>query len=196
MEILRQLRPIAKRRLALRLGILLLVALACSREAYGAELSREYGIKAAFLYNFSQFIDWPPGTLPKEGDFTIGIVGDDPFGRVLDEIVEGQEAHGRRIRVLRLRGMEGIERCQILFLPKGNTGDLDLEKVHQIAAEFGILTVGEGTFARRGGMIALVTVENRVRFEVNLDQIRRHGFSISSRLLRLAKPLTPTEEGG
>lgn len=146
---------------------------------------REYAIKAAFLYNFTQFVEWPPETLQDEG-FVIAVVGPNPFGDVLDQIVAGHEVQGHPIVVRYVATMEEARGAEIIFISRwARVAPADFFAA--AAEDQPSLTVSDAEgFARRGGMIALLTENNRVRMEVNPEAIRERGLSVSSRLLRLA----------
>lgn len=137
----------------------------------------EYDIKAAFLLNFARFVEWPgASTLP----FPICIVGDDPFGTALDQLVEGETVQGRRIIVRRAARV--AESCLVVFARPKDTARAIAE------AGPGVLTVGEGDrFVRDGGMIAFVVENRRVRFDINQKAVAAAGLQISSKLLNVAR---------
>ena len=146
----------------------------------------EYQVKAAFLYNFAKFVDWPKEALEKpETPVIIGIMGDDPFGSDLDETLETKTAQGRPLKVKRLMNANESKNCHILFICLSQENRLaeSLSKVNKLP----ILTVSdiEG-FSRRGGMVTFITEGNKVRFEINADAVQEGGLRISSQLLKLA----------
>jgi hypothetical protein len=146
----------------------------------------EYQIKAAFLYNFAKFIEWPAGAHVADAHaFTVGILGPDPFGPDI-AVIEGKPVKDKPLRVLRGRTLEELKGCQVLFI--GALSAAELERSLKSLKAQPVLTVGETEgFARRGGMIQLMTVENKVRFEINVQTAEQAGLKISSHLLRLAK---------
>ena len=143
----------------------------------------EYEVKAAFLYNFARYVQWPaPGN---RKSFAIGVLGRDPFGRVLDEVMRGQKVHGRAVIVRRFTRLEDVAGCDMIFIASSERNDFRRIFIHLAAAR--MLTVGEADrFAENGGMINLTTREERIRFEVNPAAIARAGLKASSQLLRLA----------
>jgi hypothetical protein len=151
----------------------------------------EYQLKAAFVYNFSQFVVWPAGSFSgAQSQIVIAVVGDDPFGGSLEEIVRGQKANNHPLVVQRFRQIEEIKTCHILFVSRSEAG-----RLNQIVATLrsrNILTVSdiEG-FAQHGGMIAFVTENNRIRFKINLGAVKAGNLTISSKLLRVAEIVTP-----
>lgn len=142
----------------------------------------EYEVKAAFLLNFTKFIEWSAETHAAEGPFTICILGSDPFGAVIDQLVDGESVGRRAIAVRRLR--EPARGCELLFIGKSERG-----AARAIAsAGNGVLTVGEtDDFLQQGGAIAFVIENRRVRFDVNERAALRKGLRISSRLLNVAR---------
>jgi hypothetical protein len=145
----------------------------------------EYQVKAAFLLNFTKFIDWPPAALPDDGSpFSVCILGNDPFGRALDLIVDGETVNARKLVIQRLRRPPAAKACQVLFVGKSE------KDVPQLLSGLdpGILTVGEGDrFLREGGMISFVIESRRVRFDINRKKTDNAGLKVSSKLLSVAR---------
>jgi len=143
----------------------------------------EYHVKALFLYNFAKFVDWTPAT-PTD-TICVGILGDDPFGDVLDQTVAGKTVNGRSFVVRRLKRYEDAKVCQIVFVSGS-----EKKRLHAILnglGSFGVLTVGEMEgFAAHGGVINFEIAGGKVRFEVNVDAAERAGLKLSSKLLSLA----------
>ncbi len=155
-----------------------------SRVAADDGVSLEYRVKAAYLLNFTKFIEWPPETFADASSpFSICIAGDDPFSGLLDRMVEGEAVNGRRLIVRRLAGRAPAA-CQIVF-DAGPPGD---RSGSLATLGPGVLTVGEGdTFLREGGIIAFVIENRRVRFDIRQSQAARAGLKISSKLLNVAR---------
>ena len=146
----------------------------------------EYLVKAAFLYHFVEFVDWPERSPLPRGTITIGVLGRDPFGDVLDKAVLGKTAAGRTLVIRRFASIETLEDCEILFVSASEMPHLPavLARLRDAA----VLTVGEGDkFARRGGMIGFFNEDNRVRLEVNRSASEKAGLRLSSKLLALAR---------
>jgi hypothetical protein len=156
--------------------------------------AREYQIKAAFLFNFGQFVTWRPETFAAPGaPFVIGVLGDDPFGNALDAIAEGGRVQGRPVRVARYRSIQDVTECQILFVSSSVLAGLD--GVFAGLRGRNILTVGEvDGFADRSGMIRFFVVDRRIRLEINRAAAEDAGLTISSRLLSLAAVVRTEEE--
>ncbi|RYZ20383.1 MAG: YfiR family protein [Chitinophagaceae bacterium] len=157
---------------------LLLLLLAPAAKAQ----TREYQVKALFLYNFGQFVDWPAGALAGNTPFVIGVVGNDPFGRFLDDVVREEQFEGRPIVVQHYEHPSEIRSCHILFV-----GSHVRESLAAVAGR-PVLTVGEGgDFIEAGGMIQFFTEQNRIRFLIRPSAAKAVKLTISSKLLRLAK---------
>jgi len=150
-------------------------------------VSKEYQVKAAFLFNFAQFVEWPPAAFADAAaPFCIGILGDDPFGTALDQTLQGETIHNRKLIVERSRRVEDLKDCQIIFISKSEKGRV-FEILSQLNAR-PALTVSEVEgFTRRGGGINFYREGNRVRFEINPGAAQREGLKISSQLLSLGK---------
>ena len=147
--------------------------------------SLEYRVKAAYLLNFTRYVEWPPETVTGDSTLNICVVGADPFGRVLDATVAGRTAHGLPLRVLRIRSAAESEECQLVFLSR-ETWRRSPE-ILRAFSQVGSLTVGESEqFAQVGGVIGFVIVDETVRFVVNDEARDRAGLRISSRMLSLA----------
>ncbi len=172
------------------------VAVACSLALAGRASAQtvpgglEYQVKAAYLLNFTRYVEWPPSVfLEPDAALNLCLVGRDPFGDVLDRTVAGRRARGRRLRVLRPERPAG-DVCHVTFI--GETTDAAREAWMVALQGAPTLTVGEGAaFAEAGGMIAFVIVGETVRFEINVDAVRASGLRISSRMLTLATRLHP-----
>lgn len=148
---------------------------------------REYDVKAVFLFNFAQFIDWPESTLfDTNTAFVIGVLGEDPFGAILDETVRGESIRGRPLTVRRFRKPEDAPGCHLVFVCRSEKGRI-ADTVRRLGGQ-GILTVGDvESFGRLGGMITFKMVKGRVQFEINVTAAEKEGFRLSAKLLRVAQ---------
>lgn len=168
------------------LGILPCVVVSLDRNVYAAAPT-EYQLKAAFLFNFAKFIDWPPVAFRNsQSPFAICVLGEDPYGRDLDETIKGQTIDNRNLVVRRVAQASRDDSCQILFVSSSESGRFG--QILNAVRSLPVLTVGEDEeFRRAGGIIFLVVEEKRVRFDVNLDAGEQAGVKFSSRLLKLAR---------
>jgi hypothetical protein len=185
-----------------RLGILIValsISLSGAPEAFAqasdASDSSEYLIKAGFIYNFAKFVDWPSAAFAQpDSPIVIGILGTDPFGNLIDRIVENKKIGARGLVVKRLKwgaDLKDLKECKILFV--GASEKAHLDELLQIVKTLPILTVGEAPgFAERGGVIRFVLEDNRVRFEINVEAAHQADLTISSRLLTLARIIQQT----
>lgn len=159
-------------------------------------VSKEYQIKAVFLFNFAQFVEWPETAFPDaNAPIRIGVLGDDPFGQALDEVVRGETIKGRPLTVARSRRLSDLSDCHLIFISKSESWRLD-DSLEQLATR-PVLTVSEvDGFAQRGGIIAFFSDGKKVRFEINPASARRVNLKISSELLSLGKIAKPDSTGG
>jgi hypothetical protein len=153
-------------------------------------VSREYQIKAVFLFNFTQFVEWPANALPPKAPLVIGILGEDFFGPYLEEIISGEQANGHPLIIQRYRQIEEIKTCHILFISQSEKNKL--ETISSGLKGRSILTVSDAeSFIREGGMIRLYTVDNKIQLRINPEAVKEANLIISSKLLRLAQIVIP-----
>jgi hypothetical protein len=149
--------------------------------------AREYQLKAAFLFNFTQFVEWPSESLSEPSTpLVIGILGEDPFGSYLDEIVANEKIDTHPLEIRRFRAESDVTQCHILFINlKGNAAQ---SEVFTSLKRKSILTVGDtDRFIRNGGMIRFVNENNKIRIRIDLEATKQAGLTISPKLLRLAE---------
>lgn len=174
-------------RLRLLPGLLLFLWFLCAPGLSRAQESKEYELKAAFLFNFAQFVKWPSDSFTAaDAPFYIGILGDDPFGGALEETVQGETIDNHKLRVVRGRSFDEVKDCQMIFVCKSEENHLG-EILSDLDSK-PILAVSEiGSFARDGGTIDFYLQDGKVRFEINPESAQRRGLKISSQLLTLGK---------
>ena len=175
----------------LRITAALLLVCAARLGAQATKAS-EAQVKAVFLFNFAQFVDWPAEAVPdSQAPLVIGILGDDPFGDFLDATVRGEHRGARPFAVQRYQRVDDITRCDILFISRSSA-----DRPEEILARLKrrpILTVSDADrFAERGGMIRFVTDRSRIRLQINPEPAEAAHLTISSKLLRVAEVITPT----
>lgn len=178
------LKHIRARSLGLRSALALL--LACGVAAAAVPVS-EYQLKAVFLFNFAHFVEWPPAALPRDNEpFVIGVLGKDPFGASLDDVLRGENVNRHPLAVERYRNAAEIGDCQILFIPAAEVGHL--EAILAALKGRSTLTVTDAEdLAVRGVIIALVKRDNRIRLRIDLQAAKAGNLTISSKLLRPAE---------
>src|SRR5258708_3521108 len=169
-------------------GSLLMAAGLCIARIGAAATGAEYQIKAAFVYKFATYVRWPP----TEGagvntPFVIGVLGKDPFGSALSEVVRGQSVQGRIILIRNMGRVEEALRCDLVFVSSSERDNL--RRIFAALRGVPVLTVSDvEQFAEQGGMIGLVTTEdNHIRFNINKAAIERPGLRASSQLLHPAR---------
>lgn len=152
-----------------------------------AQVVSEYQVKAAFLYNFAKFVDWPNDAFSSATDpLRVCIFGEDPFGTGIDELMRDKLVQQHSLALRRVSSAAAARPCHILFVPHASRAQTR-ELLDQLKGS-SILTVGESPdFLSDGGVINLVLEQDRVRFEVNLDAARRTRLKVSSKLLSVAR---------
>ena len=153
----------------------------------------EYELKAAFLYNFANFVSWPSDAFARpDSPFVIGVVGTDPFGPTLERILNGQHWNGRPIAVVRYSRPQEIRAVHLLFVSESERKHWP--EVQAAAAPASILTVSDmRDFCLLGGMIEFVAEHNRLGFNMNVAAANRAHLAVSSKLLKLANLVTRAE---
>ncbi len=146
----------------------------------------EYKIKAVFLFNFTQFVEWPDDAFNSNNDpFIIGILGTDPFGSYIDQAVAGEKVGTHPITVVRYRSVNEINNCRLLFINIAD--DDDLRSVLSSLNNRGVLTVSDMKgFAASGGVIGFITQNNKLRLQINISAAKAEGLNVSSKLLSVS----------
>ena len=182
---------------AIRAAILISILMVAQESVYSAQTSSSEGqVKAAFLYNFAQFIQWPnPAFADRDTLFTMCVMGD-PFEGILEKAIEKETLNGRRIAVRRISSPDNLPGCHLIYigrLESRRSAEVIEAADHIFAAEgLAILTVGDSEdFINRGGMIRFIDAGDRVRFEINPEAAERVSLRVSSRLLQLADIVKP-----
>lgn len=172
----------AASRAALLVTALVILALSASP----ARAASEQEVKAAFIYNFAQFVDWPSKAFESSSSsLVIGVLGSDSVAGALDQAVKNKTVNGRKLIVKRASRVRDLSGCQIVFI--GRTEKARAGDVIDAVKGSNVLTIGETEgFARRGGIINFTMQDQKVRFEINVNAARQNGLQVSSKLLRLA----------
>lgn len=186
-------RPSARCRRIAGVAALVLALLGSTAAAATAPptISEEYQVKAVFLFNFAQFVEWPARAFrDPTSPLVIGVLGTDPFGAYLDELVKGEKVGERPLLVRRSTRVEDIADCHILFI--GASEASALEKVVAQLKDRSILTVGDfDLFTRRGGMVRFLTENGKIRLRIYLEAAKAHDLTISSKILSPATTVGP-----
>ncbi|MEA2562452.1 MAG: hypothetical protein QOH06_3956 [Acidobacteriota bacterium] len=162
--------------------ILLLLLMAAPLRAQAPE----YDLKAAFLFNFAKFVEWPAGAFAGDrAPLTICVYGEDPFGATLDEVVRDERVGERSLLVQRPDSVNDLRECHVLFVSRS-----EKDRLGDVMAEVKgkpVLTVADmDGFLRAGGIINFVLEGSKVRFLIDQEAAGRSGLQISSKLMRLA----------
>jgi hypothetical protein len=191
-----------KRRLRAAIAILPILLMGAMLNAQNTSGSSEYLIKAGYIYNFANLVQWPSTSFAQpDSPIVIVILGEDHFGTTLDRALEGKKVNARPFVIKRARSVSELQRtlgpqkeCQILYVSSSEMPHLS--EAIQVLKGAPVLTIGETPgFARNGGIINLILEDNKVRFEVNVQAAKEADLNISSMLLALARIVPPPGEG-
>ena len=180
----------SKKKLRTLLGLLLLaVATAAAR---ATDVAKEYKIKAVFLYNLTKFVEWPAECFPSDdAPIVIGVLGENPFGTELEELVRDRRVNGRSIKIVGLSAVEDAPPVHVLFIGASEERSF----LRWLKPRAGVLTVGESSeFATADGMVIFTTIDDRVRFAINAESAQQAGLKISAQLQKLATTVRKNRE--
>jgi len=149
--------------------------------------SREYLVKAAFLYNFTQFVSWPSDAFAAtDSPFVVAVVGDDPFSGALEKAMSGKSVANHPIQVQHFSSADQLGDCQMLFVPASE--DSNLSEIIGAEAKRPVLTVGEtDAFSPAGGCMRFYLEDGKVRFEIGPDAVDEARLKVSAKLMNLAR---------
>jgi len=178
--------PLRRSLLRLLAGLMAFLCLGILPTAGRAETaSGEYNLKAAFIFNFSKFVEWPLNAFHGKGDFCIATLGRSPLDRSLAAL-SGRQVQGRTIVFRQVSSVEEASQCQVLFIARSELSRLDA--ILENLGDLPVLTIADrDDFCRRGGMLSLYQDGGRIAFEVNLHESQRCRLKVSSQLLKLAR---------
>jgi YfiR/HmsC-like len=183
-----------KRRVRAAIAILPILLASAMVNAQNTSGSSEYLIKAGFIYNFANLVQWPSSSFAQsDSPIVIVILGEDHFGPTIDHALDGKKVNARSFVIKRARSVSELQRvlgpqkeCQILYVSSSEMPHLN--EAIQMLKGVPVLTIGETPgFAKSGGIINLILEDNKVRFEVNVAAAKEADLNISSRLLALAR---------
>jgi hypothetical protein len=168
MEVLKAARPL--------MAVILALAVPASPARSGEPNTTEYQVKAAFLFNFLKFVDWPGA---QDGPWVIGVVASNSFAGILEDTVRGKTVKGSPVVVKRLPGLAAARGCHIVFVPT---------PIPAFTPPPGVLTVGDDPhFLAAGGIVGFYLEDGKVRFEIQPDAAKAVGLRVSAQLLTLGK---------
>jgi hypothetical protein len=182
------------RRLCVAAVAIVVVAMAACRVTAQSSGATEFEVKAAYLYNFGRFVEWP-ATASSDESFAICVIGHDPFGQILDTTLRGLAIDGKNVVARRLPGPQDVDRCRIVFISASEAPQL--KETLAALQKRSVLTVSDiPQFAQRGGAIQFVLAGSRVRFEINLTVAQSAGLVVSSDLLKVAIAVRKNSDTG
>lgn len=156
--------------------------------AHGAEVPKEFQLKAVLLWRLAQFVEWPAESFANpQSPIIIGVLGENPFGRSLEIATDRETAHGRPIKIRYFSNFARMSDCHVLYIAQSET-----PRVREIIARVehkAVLTVSdiEDFATAEGGMVSFSTSQNKVGLRINLETAKAAGLSIDGRLLRIAE---------
>jgi hypothetical protein len=172
------------------LGCLGAIAAGAAMSVSAQTVALEQQVKAAYLFNFTKFVEWPADAIPASSPFTICVADHNPFGPALATLLNGETIQGHRLTTRVVRDVHPA--CQVLFFPRNVPAGSYLRRLRTSP----VLTVGATReFLTQGGIINFIIEDGKVRFEIDQEAATRAGLKISSRLLRLAPGATGTSSG-
>jgi len=147
----------------------------------------EYVVKAGFLFNLAKYVEWPGAAFATpDAPIRIGIVGRDPFGVLIEQVLKDKSVHNRHFEIQRFREVAEIRNVHILFVPSSEAAHLT--QILNLVNAMPVLTVGEQVvFATRGGMVAITVEAQRPSLHINRTAVERQALAVDSKLLRVAK---------
>jgi hypothetical protein len=185
-EVARASRALGRRALCIVAIGAMALAFPCWRVKAQDSAPTEYQLKAAFLFNFAKFVDWPASSFASaQAPFAICILGEDPFGAAIDDTLRAGTIEGRAVTVERIHDASQLRSCQVAFISASEKDHM--REILQSVRGANVLLVGETTgFAAAGGAIQFQLQDNHIRFSINPDAAERAGLCVSSKLLSLA----------
>jgi hypothetical protein len=170
------------------------VVLCCLAVVTQAQSATEYQVKAAFLFNFAKFVEWPADAFPvADAALQVCVLGQDPFGHDFEQMIADKTVDGHRIEVIHPSGVPQAKACQIIFV--ASSEKRQVREILRGLRGASVLTVGDTAgFAGMGGIINFVLDDGRVRFEINVKAAERAHLKVSARLLTVAKVIVADEE--
>lgn len=166
--------------------VILIFYLFFGLKTLGQEPAQEYQIKAAFLFNFAKFVEWPSDAFPNANSpIIVGVLGKNVFGHYLEDTIQGKTVQNRPFVLKELKSVDDAVHCHILFVSPSMSDDFSrvIKDLHNAS----VLTVSEtDQFLKAGGMINFIIEDNKVHFQINDGAAKAAGLKISSKLLSLA----------
>jgi hypothetical protein len=176
---------VAKRWAAMMIGLAMLGV--CVTVSKGADASKEHELKAAFLYNFTKFVEWPTNRFPSaNAPFVMAVAGNSSCTAELEKIAKERKVNGRTLVIKTITTAEAVQEAHVLFIPASE--DKSVKEWLSAAQRFGVLSIGESeVFGRQGGVINFVLEGEKIRFDLNIGQAETAELKVSAQLQKLAR---------
>jgi hypothetical protein len=190
-----RIRPGLLRRLPVAWWLLAFLAAGLTAGPARAQTpSAEYQVKAVFLFNFAQFVEWPASAFPNpQAPIVIAVLGKDPFGAYLDNLVRGEHIGERPLVIRRCSRPEELAGCHLVFISRSESRDL--EAILAKLKGQPLLTVSDAdTFTHAGGMVRFAMEGGRIRLRINVEAARASQLTVSSKVLRPDTIVTPGKD--
>ena len=180
--------PSEFRRFLICAALIFTAIIGLSLNSLAQQQPSEYEVKAAFLFNFAKFIDWPPEVFADTNSpIVVGVLGKNVFGNNLEKIINDRKVNNRSFQFRKYTSVTEVTNCQILFISSSEKNDF--AKIMSALHNASILTVSETDgFIQAGGMINFVLQDNKIRFEISDEAAKKGRLRVSSKLLSLAVP--------
>jgi hypothetical protein len=170
------------------LALLMTVFVGLVNNAGAQPQPSEYDLKAAFLFNFAKFVEWPPEAFAETNSpIVIGILGKNVFGDTLEKIINNRKVNNRGFEFRHFDSTSETTNCQILFVSSSEKNDF--AKIVSALHNASVLTVSEADgFLKAGGMVNFLIEGKNIRFQISDEAAKKARLNISSKLLSLAVP--------
>jgi hypothetical protein len=146
----------------------------------------EYAAKAAFIYNFTKFVEWEENSLNNASSFNIGVLGDSPIISPLQDLAANKKINNKKINVIKFNSVSDIKNCHILFIPEGTPAEMLRESAESSLVKNTLIITEKKGDLENGSAINFLIVNNKIKFEINLNSLNKNNIKASSQLLKLA----------
>jgi len=178
------------------LALWLTVSIGFQAQGQPISTSLEQKVKAAYLFNFTKYVEWPPKAFSRAADpILIGVLGVDPLGPLLEETIGDRQVGGRKVQIKRSRKAQDLRSCHMVLISSSERSRL-AEIFRELGGTFALTVSDIPQFSGNSGMITFVLENETVRFDINLENAQRAGLKINARLLNTARNVLPRRPRG
>lgn len=171
-----------------RISCILLIVVAFFTTSFVSIQSEveEYAAKAAFIYNFTKFVEWEENALNSSSTFNIGVLGDSPIISPLQDLSSNKKINNKKINIIKYNNVNDIKNCHILFIPEGTSSEILRESSESSLVKNTLIITEKKGDLENGSAINFLIVNNKIKFEINLNSLNKNNIKASSQLLKLA----------